>query len=133
MLTAAVVQELNRDLARKINEEARGNRHSPYAGKFVGIANGQVVAVADDLDGLVRLLRQTEADPTRTFCLEAGLDYDDVQDIWGPQGERRAQQDVVPRDGHRARRPPCGYPSGDRTPSRRAGDCRIFSRTSLSS
>jgi hypothetical protein len=85
MTTAEVVQGLNRDLARIINEEARGDPHSPYAGKFVGIADGHVVAVADDLDELVRLLRQIEADPTRTFCLEAGLDYDDVQEIWGPR------------------------------------------------
>ena len=85
MSTAAVVQELNRDLARKNNQEARGDPHSPYVGKYVGIVNGQVVALADDLDELVRLLRQMEADPTRTFCLEAGLDYADVQEIWGPR------------------------------------------------
>jgi hypothetical protein len=80
-----MVQELNQELARKINEGARGDSHSPYTGKFVGIANGQVVAVADDLDELVQRLRQSEADPRQTFCLEAGLDYHAVQEIWGPR------------------------------------------------
>src|SRR5947208_5815164 len=43
----SAVQEANEQLARQINEEARSDPHSPYAGKFVGIANGQVIVVAD--------------------------------------------------------------------------------------
>src|SRR5438128_3311188 len=76
------VQERNRELARVINEEAQANPNSPYAGKFVGIANGQVVTVTDDLDELVRSLRATEPDPQKTFCLEAEIDHSEVQDIW---------------------------------------------------
>ena len=76
------IPERNRELARAINKEAQANPNSPYAGKFVGIANGQVVSVTDDLDELVRNLRQAEPDPEKTFCLEAGLDYSAVQDIW---------------------------------------------------
>jgi hypothetical protein len=83
MATSTAVQERNRELARTINEEARRNPQSPYAGKFVGIANGQVVAVADDLDELVRRLHQAGAEPRHTFCLEAGRDYHEVQEIWG--------------------------------------------------
>jgi hypothetical protein len=79
-----MVQELNRELARKINEEARSSPYSPYQGKFVGITNGQVVAVANDLDELVGCLRQQGADLRHTFCLEVGLDYEEVQEIWGP-------------------------------------------------
>lgn len=37
-----MVQERNRQLAQKINEEARKNSQSPYANQFVGLANGQV-------------------------------------------------------------------------------------------
>jgi hypothetical protein len=77
------VQECNRELARRVNEEARTNPNSPYAGKFVGIANGQVITVGDDLDEVVRGVQQVEADPQRMFFLEAGLDYSEVQDIWG--------------------------------------------------
>jgi hypothetical protein len=81
MFPSPSVQDLNRELARHINEEARTNPNSPYTGKFFGIANGQVVTVGDDLDEVVRVLRRVEPDPRRAFCVEAGLDYDEVQDI----------------------------------------------------
>jgi peptide subunit release factor RF-3 len=76
------VQQLNQELADQINEEARRNPQSPYAGKFVGIANGQVVVVGDTLDDVAHGLPQFEADPSKTFCIEAGIDYDAVQEIW---------------------------------------------------
>lgn len=83
MSSSLTVSELNYELARKINEGARENPESPFAGKFVGILSGQVVAVADDLDELVQRLGQVEADPRQTLCLEVGLDYSQVQEIWG--------------------------------------------------
>ena len=82
MSAFASAENQNRELARQINEEARSNPASPYAGKFVGIANGQVVAVNDDMDEVVRRLRAVEPDPRKTFCIETGLDYNQVQDIW---------------------------------------------------
>ena len=82
MSASLTVSELNRELARKINEEARDHPQSPFAGKFVGILTGQVVAVADDLDELVQRLRQVEADPRHSLCFEVGLDYGQVQEIW---------------------------------------------------
>lgn len=81
MSGTASVQDLNRDLARQINLEARANPQLPYAHKFVGIANGQVVVVADDFDAMVRRLRQIEPDPTRTFGIEASHDYSVVEEI----------------------------------------------------
>ena len=57
-MSGATVQDLNRQLARRINQEARSNPQSPYANKFIGIANGQVVVVADDLDEMAHRLRQ---------------------------------------------------------------------------
>jgi hypothetical protein len=72
----------NRELARKINEEARRNPQSPHANNFVGIANGQVVAVSDDLNDLVRSLRQAEPDPNKCFLIEASRDHDEVVEIW---------------------------------------------------
>ena len=84
MSVANSVQDLNRQLARRINEEARCNPHSPYANKFVSIANGQVVAIADDMDEMTRQLRQAEADPRKSFWVEASRDYDEVHEIWGP-------------------------------------------------
>jgi hypothetical protein len=83
MSGGGTVQELNRELARRINEEALRDPHSPYAGKFVGIANGQVVVVADSLDEMSQRLRQIEGDPRKCFGVEASRDYSIVQEIWG--------------------------------------------------
>jgi len=77
------VQELNRELAHRLADEGRTNPQSPYAGKFVGIANGKVVAVADDWDELARQLRNAEPDPSKTFGVEVGRDYQVVHEIWG--------------------------------------------------
>ena len=41
------------------------------------------MAVANDLDELVERLRQVEADPLQSLCVEVGLDYGQVQEIWG--------------------------------------------------
>lgn len=82
MSVSTSIQQANRKLARQINDEARKNPRSPYAGKFVGIANGQVVVVADNLDEIARQLRRSEPDTTKTFCIEAGVDYDAVKEIW---------------------------------------------------
>ncbi len=76
------VQDLNRELADRINAEARSNPQSPYAGKWVGIANGQVEVVADTMEEMIQRLRQIEPDPTKTFSVEASRDYDEVVEIW---------------------------------------------------
>lgn len=83
MVRITAVQQLNRELARKINEEARRDPHSPYRGKYVGIANGQIAVVTDDLDELAKRLREVEPDPSKVFGIEAGRDYDTVEEIWG--------------------------------------------------
>ncbi len=83
MSATATIQELNRELAKRINAEARSNPQSPYANKFVGIANGQVVVVTDNLDEYVRQLNLVEPDPSKTFGVEASRDYDEVDEIWG--------------------------------------------------
>jgi hypothetical protein len=75
MSDARTVQEVNRELASKINEEALRDPQSPYANKFVGIANGQVVVVADDLGTLSRRLEEIEPDKCKCFIVEASHDY----------------------------------------------------------
>jgi hypothetical protein len=82
-MSAADVGALNRQLAQKLLDDARANPASPYAGKFVGIANGRVVVVADDWDELGRRLRQVEPDSSKAFGVEIGRDYSEVQEIWG--------------------------------------------------
>jgi hypothetical protein len=82
MSVISAVQDLNRQLAQRINEEARRDTQSPYADKWVGIANGQVVVVADSLDDMIRRLRQVEPDPSKTFGLAASEDPDEIHEIW---------------------------------------------------
>jgi hypothetical protein len=72
MSESKTVQELNRELAEKLIVEGTNNPKSPYYGKFVGFANGQLVVVADDWDELARRLRKTEPDPSKTFAAEIG-------------------------------------------------------------
>lgn len=82
MPTIAEIQAQNLELARQLNAEARADSESRYAGKFVGIANGRVVVVADDLDELGEQLEKIEPEPARTLGFEAGFDYDEPQYIW---------------------------------------------------
>jgi hypothetical protein len=83
MSDSNTVLERNRQLAQKINEEARKNPQSPYANKFVGIVNGQVVVIADDPNELGHRLRDIEPDPRKCFCVEASRDYGEIHEIWG--------------------------------------------------
>lgn len=85
MSDTKTVLELNEEVARKLNEEARRDPNSPYANKFVGIVNGQIVVVADDEEEVSCRLRQLEPDPRRCFIVEASRDYDEVVEIWGLQ------------------------------------------------
>jgi hypothetical protein len=82
MSTERSVREINEELANRINEEALRNPQSLYANKFVGIANGQVVVVADTLDEMARRLEAIEPDPSKCFCVEASRDYSEVMEIW---------------------------------------------------
>jgi hypothetical protein len=81
MSTVSSVQQLNRDLGDKVLAEAQQNPQA-YPGKFVGIANGQVVAVADDLSEICRCLEKVEPDPANTFWVEIGRDYSKAIEIW---------------------------------------------------
>lgn len=83
MPTLVDIQQRNRELAERISQEARSNPQSTYTGKYVGIANGQVVSVAESFEDGLRLLRRAEPDNTRTFLLEVGADYSKVEYIWG--------------------------------------------------
>ncbi len=83
MAGANLQSSVNLDLARSINREARQDPTSPYAGKFVGIANGCVVVVADTSREVLRRLKEVEPDPKKCCCIECSADYETVQEIWG--------------------------------------------------
>jgi hypothetical protein len=78
----SVLNEQDWALAQKINKEARSNPSSPYAGKFVGILDGQVVVVADTPEEGLEKLHAIEPDPTRGLLFEASEDYDTPIEIW---------------------------------------------------
>ena len=82
MPNSETVRERNQELADRINRDAKQNPNSPYAGKFVGIVDGEVLVVAETLRETVERLRQFEPDPTRCCCIEASYDYDQIHDIW---------------------------------------------------
>jgi hypothetical protein len=65
------IHELNVELAQRIHEEALADPSSPYAGKSVGIANGEVVLVGDDLSTTLRRLLEIEPNKRRCCCFEA--------------------------------------------------------------
>ncbi len=71
----------NKRLARKINREARANPKSPYAHKFVGIANGKVAIVADSWRDVVDRLKEVEPDSSKCQYVEASANYDEVIEI----------------------------------------------------
>ncbi len=78
------VQELNEQLARRIHAETQKDPNSPYANKYIGIANGQVVVISDDLYETYRYLRESEADPRTCFCIwiDPSLHYGAADEIW---------------------------------------------------
>jgi tetrahydromethanopterin S-methyltransferase subunit G len=76
------ITEINRELADKVVAEASQNP-SAYPGKYIGIANGQVVIVSDDLDAVDDRLDEVESDPSRTYVVDLTLDPKKVEYIWG--------------------------------------------------
>jgi len=82
MVQSNSIASANKHLARQINQEARQDPKSLYAGKMVGLANWQVVVVEDSWREVMERLRQVEPDPTKCYCLEASADYDRMEVIW---------------------------------------------------
>ena len=79
-LTSA--QERCWEAALKINRQARESPDSPYAGKWVGFADGELAVVADTMDGMLDRLPEIEPDPDRCMGIEASADYDTVYEVW---------------------------------------------------
>ena len=64
------INDRNCELARRINDELLRDPNSPYAGKWIGIANGQVIVVGDSCEVVKQRLAEAEPDPFRTYCME---------------------------------------------------------------
>jgi hypothetical protein len=74
------IRAINERLARKIRREGKDPK-SPYANRFVGLANGQVVVIADSLTELSRQLRKIEPDPSRRYAVDVAADYSRVEEV----------------------------------------------------
>jgi hypothetical protein len=78
------IQGLNSELVRRINDELLGDPNHRYAGKWIGIANGQIVVVADTQDEVLQRLKEIEPDSFRCAFLEGvGMTEEESNAIYG--------------------------------------------------
>lgn len=82
MVRDASIREVNDRLAEQIARDARDNPNSPYAHKYIGIANGKVVVVGDSLREIDLRLDEVEPDPANCRIVDTIGDYATVQEIW---------------------------------------------------
>lgn len=75
----ARIRYTNKALAERINRETLADPSSPYAGKYLGIANGEVVVVGDNRTAVSRRLREIEPDSRKVWLLEASRDYSIIE------------------------------------------------------
>lgn len=76
----------NIELAREINREARRNPASPYADKYVGIAQGKVIVVSKSLEEVLAALNEVAADRDDGLVMETSADYEGPHEIWSKRG-----------------------------------------------
>jgi hypothetical protein len=76
--------ERNRELARRINDELLRDPNHPYTGKWIGIANGQVVVVNERREEVEKRLDEIEPDSFRTLSMEGVGETEEEQNaIYG--------------------------------------------------
>jgi len=75
------IRAANERLARKVRREGKEDPKSPYANRFVGIANGKVVVVAESLDEMSKRLRRIEPDPSKRYGVDVAADYSRVEEV----------------------------------------------------
>jgi hypothetical protein len=76
-------QENDLELARRVSREARADPTSPYARKYVGILDGNVVVIADSPGEALRELRKLAPDRGKGLLVDTSVDYDALHEIWG--------------------------------------------------
>lgn len=75
------IRSVNQRLARRVLREGKADPKSPYANRFVGIANGEIAAVSDSLTDVSRRLRKAEPDNTRCVIVDLVGDYDRAYEV----------------------------------------------------
>lgn len=71
----------NESLFHKINHEARSIPQSPYAGKWIALLHGRVIAITDTMEEAVKELRKIEPNRFKGLVFEASGDYETVDYI----------------------------------------------------
>ena len=78
------IHDRNMELARQINDELLRDPKCPYAGKWIGIANGQMVVVGDTFDEVHKRVREIEPDSFRCHIMEGvGIPEEEMNAIYG--------------------------------------------------
>ena len=75
------IRAINERLARKVRREGQADPKSPYANRFVGLANGKVVVIADTLTDVTKRLRKIEPDVSKCLGVDLVGDYDQVYEV----------------------------------------------------
>ncbi len=81
-------QAKNHEFARRINRETRSDPASPYAGKYLGIADEQVVVIADSLADVNAQLDAQGFGAHNSLWVEASADYDTPIAFWSVDFKR---------------------------------------------
>jgi hypothetical protein len=81
METNGSIRTINKRLARKVKREGKENPKSPYAKRYVGIANGEVVVIAKSLGEMMKALRNVEPDASKCLGVDLVGDYDQVYEV----------------------------------------------------
>jgi len=76
-------QRKNWEAALRINRETRANPGSRYAGKYVTVLNGEVIAEGKDLTEMTANLKALGIDYSQSVGIQASLDYDRSYSIGG--------------------------------------------------
>jgi len=83
MLETEREQARDWEVAKRISREARSHPDSPYAGKYVGILDGEIVTVNATLEEAIEAMAAIDPDPDRGTIVEASADYDVTHYVWG--------------------------------------------------
>ena len=81
-MAEADAQARNQETVDLVNAEVLRDPSHPYHGKHIAVIDGRVAVVADTGNELLEQLERIGADRRNCLCFEAGLDYNEVQEIW---------------------------------------------------
>lgn len=77
MTTTKSIEEINRELGDQVYADAKRNPQK-YAGRYIGIANGEVACSGDDLSEVITGLKKKEPDTRKLFVVDTTRDLKKV-------------------------------------------------------